>query len=159
MEFALERRLLREEEARKGHELASQRSPEHLLWRRPSRRMSDLPPVSPAKPDQQPLLESRPSRYGAVESPPVSKDSSHRLTSPVVIERVRLLLGIVFGSVSGTLSGVCLLFAKTGIELLVLSFSGDNQFRDPRAWAIVVPLIVAALLQVRVADRICPCPL
>lgn len=43
------------------------------------------------------------------------------------IERSRLALGVAYGSVSGCLSGLCLLFAKTGVELLILTVVGHNQ--------------------------------
>lgn len=43
------------------------------------------------------------------------------------IERTRLILGVAYGSASGALSGLCLLFAKTGVELLILTVVGDNQ--------------------------------
>lgn len=43
------------------------------------------------------------------------------------VERTRLVLGVAYGGASGTLSGLCLLFAKTGIELLILTVVGQNQ--------------------------------
>lgn len=42
-------------------------------------------------------------------------------------ERTRLVAGVAYGAASGTLSGLCLLFAKTGIELLILTVVGQNQ--------------------------------
>lgn len=50
--------------------------------------------------------------------------------SNAAMERSRLILGVAYGGVSGTLSGLCLLFAKTGIELLILTVVGQNQVRD-----------------------------
>jgi len=59
------------------------------------------------------------------------------------------ILGISYGCVGGMLSGQSLLFAKSGIELLLLSvFNGENQFNQPLSWFIVVALIVTALSQV-----------
>lgn len=49
--------------------------------------------------------------------------------STAAIERTRLVLGVAYGGASGTLSGLCLLFAKTGIELLILTVVGQNQVR------------------------------
>ena len=43
---------------------------------------------------------------------------------------------------------MCLLFAKSGIELLVLSIAGDNQFGHWQSWALVLGLVAFALLQV-----------
>lgn len=47
--------------------------------------------------------------------------------SSAAIEKSRLILGVAYGGASGTLSGLCLLFAKTGIELLILTVVGQNQ--------------------------------
>lgn len=63
-------------------------------------------------------------------------------------ERIRLWLGIAYGSASGTLSGLCLLFAKTGVELLILTVVGQNQFKRWESWMIVLALLICALLQV-----------
>lgn len=63
-------------------------------------------------------------------------------------EKMRIWLGIAFGSASGTMSGLCLLFAKTGVELLVLTVMGDNQFKRWESWMIVLALLICALLQV-----------
>lgn len=43
------------------------------------------------------------------------------------VERTKLVLGLAYGAASGTLSGLCLLFAKTGIDLLILTVIGKNQ--------------------------------
>jgi hypothetical protein len=83
------------------------------------------------------------------------------------VERTKLVLGLAYGAASGTLSGLCLLFAKTGIDLLILTVIGNNQvcllhtapartfidsdyaqFGRFQAWLIVFVLIFAALLQV-----------
>lgn len=42
-------------------------------------------------------------------------------------ERSRVWVGAAYGATSGTLSGLCLLFTKTGIELLIMSIMGKNQ--------------------------------
>lgn len=64
-------------------------------------------------------------------------------------DSIRLWLGIAYGSASGTLSGLCLLFAKTGVELLILTVVGHNQFTKWQSWMIVLALLLCALLQVR----------
>jgi hypothetical protein len=52
----------------------------------------------------------------------------------------------VFGA---NISSQAMLFAKSGIELLILSiFQGQNQFIYPLTWLLVAALIVTALLQV-----------
>ncbi|KAG7099217.1 hypothetical protein E1B28_001084 [Marasmius oreades] len=61
--------------------------------------------------------------------------------------RTRLLLAISYASFSGILSGMCLLFAKSGVELLLLTIQGDNQFWRWESWVLVLGLVVFALLQ------------
>ena len=68
--------------------------------------------------------------------------------SLAVIERTRLLVGLTYGGCSGLLSGLCLLFAKTGVELLILTFIGFNQFNRWQSWAIVGILLLGEVLQV-----------
>lgn len=63
--------------------------------------------------------------------------------------RTRLLLAVSYASASGILSGMCLLFAKSGVELLILTAKGDNQFWRWEAWTLVGGLVVFAVLQVR----------
>ncbi|KAG6911965.1 hypothetical protein DXG01_000213 [Tephrocybe rancida] len=63
------------------------------------------------------------------------------------INHTRLLLAISYSSVSGIISGMCLLFAKSGVELLLLTLQGRNQFWRWQAWILVLGLVVFALLQ------------
>jgi len=70
------------------------------------------------------------------------------------IMRTRLLLAVSYASASGILSGMCLLFAKSGVELLILTAKGDNQFWRWEAWALVGGLVGFALLQVRTAAAV-----
>jgi len=63
------------------------------------------------------------------------------------IYRTRLLLALSYASFSGVISGMCLLFAKSGVELFLLTLSGQNQFWRWQAWTLVVGLVVFALLQ------------
>src|SRR5436305_1499402 len=63
------------------------------------------------------------------------------------MKKFQKILGISYGSVGGMISSQSLLFAKSGIELLLLSiFNCENQFDRPLSWFIVVALIVTALL-------------
>jgi hypothetical protein len=73
---------------------------------------------------------------------------SHEAPVSAGVERAHLLIGVAFGCISGSLSGMCLLFAKTGVELLILTVVGDNQFGRWQSWIIVLLLLVTALLQV-----------
>lgn len=83
--------------------------------------------------ERQPLLASK--------TPATTSDhhaESHRL----------LVAGLAYGSCSGALSGLGLLFAKTGVELLILStVGGQNQFGHWQAWMIVLVLLVTDLTQ------------
>ncbi|KAK0233094.1 hypothetical protein IW262DRAFT_1328656 [Armillaria fumosa] len=63
------------------------------------------------------------------------------------IDRTRLILAISYASFSGIISGMCLLFAKSGVELLLLTIRGDNQFWRWQAWVLVLGLVAFALLQ------------
>jgi magnesium transporter len=61
---------------------------------------------------------------------------------------------------------MCLVFAKAGVELLLLSIKGNNQFWQWQAWMLVLGLVGFALLQLwylnkalKLADPtiVCPC--
>ena len=65
------------------------------------------------------------------------------------LKKFQTILGISYGCVGGMISSQSLLFAKSGIELLLLSiFNCENQFNRPLSWFLAVALIVTALLQV-----------
>ncbi|GAA96943.1 uncharacterized protein L969DRAFT_90346 [Mixia osmundae IAM 14324] len=71
----------------------------------------------------------------------------------VWLARRRLLVGCAYGSVSGTLSGFCLLFAKTGVDLLFLTVLGQNQFTKGATWLIVLALLFTALCQLAYLNK------
>ncbi|KAN0124759.1 hypothetical protein V8E52_001311 [Russula decolorans] len=80
--------------------------------------------------------------------------------------RTPLLLSISYASTSGILSGMCLIFAKSGVELLLISIHGNNQFWKWQAWMLILGLVVFALLQLwyqhkslKLADPTIVCPL
>ena len=61
---------------------------------------------------------------------------------------------------------MCLLFAKSGVELLLLTLGGDNQFWRWQAWVLLLGLIVFARLQLWYMHKglvladptlVCPC--
>ncbi len=89
------------------------------------------------------------------------RDPDHRS-----INRTRLILAISYASFSGIISGMCLLFAKSGVELLLLTLRGDNQFWRWQAWVLVLGLVAFALLQLWYLHKalvlasptlVCPC--
>ncbi|GAA5908374.1 uncharacterized protein JCM6883_004370 [Sporobolomyces salmoneus] len=68
--------------------------------------------------------------------------------------KTRIWVGAAYGATSGTLSGLCLLFTKTGIELLIMSIVGKtNQFGHFEAWLIVIVLLVCELFQLAYLNR------
>ncbi|PWN42334.1 hypothetical protein IE81DRAFT_341515 [Ceraceosorus guamensis] len=82
--------------------------------------------------------------------------------------RRKLMLSVAYGAASGTLSGACLLLAKSGVELLVKTFEkdGENQFGRWQSWAIVATLGAAAIAQLwylnkalKLSDPTLVCPL
>lgn len=110
--------------------------------------------------ERTPLLDRKATTDSAPHSPV-------RLMAPTPsANRTRLLLAISFASFSGILSGMCLLFAKSGVELLLLTFRGQPQFWRWQAWVLVLGLIVFALLQLWYLHKglvladptlVCPC--
>ncbi|KAF8509811.1 hypothetical protein JB92DRAFT_2943898 [Gautieria morchelliformis] len=128
-------------------------------------RLASPPNTPPMTPPLSPLVHTSP-LHSALSSDTLSPQSASERTplllhtaddrkpaefvstspSPAIL-RTRLLLAVSYASVSGILSGMCLLFAKSGVELLILTAKGDNQFWRWEAWALVGGLIVFALLQ------------
>ncbi|KAJ1981229.1 hypothetical protein H4R34_002152 [Dimargaris verticillata] len=90
----------------------------------------------------------------------VSSASSATQTSPTLsllwvnqwtaleVHKLQTMCGLLYGLVSGMLASQSLIFAKSGIELLLVTvLDHDNQFGSLLTWAIVGALIVTALLQ------------
>ncbi len=60
---------------------------------------------------------------------------------------------------------MCLVFAKSGVELLLVSINGNNQFWQWQAWMLIFGLVAFALLQLwylhkalKLADPTIVCP-
>ncbi|KAH8835770.1 hypothetical protein DL96DRAFT_1575550 [Flagelloscypha sp. PMI_526] len=77
----------------------------------------------------------------------LSSSSTAAITKNSSIARTRTILAFSYASFSGILSGMCLLFAKSGVELLLLTIQGNNQFWRWQAWMLVFGLVAFALLQ------------
>lgn len=71
--------------------------------------LTALEPPTPAAVDPQQALAAK------------EAERQKAIALAVALERTRLFVGIAYGGASGTLSGLCLLFAKTGVELLILT--------------------------------------
>ncbi|KAF8213053.1 hypothetical protein K438DRAFT_1072691 [Mycena galopus ATCC 62051] len=99
--------------------------------------------------ERTPLLDrkSNPSSTSATSSRSPSRSRHHDTPETRSINRTRLALAISYASASGIISGMCLLFAKSGVELLLLTLRGQNQFWRWQAWVLVLGLVAFALLQ------------
>ncbi|KDQ63545.1 hypothetical protein JAAARDRAFT_29562 [Jaapia argillacea MUCL 33604] len=135
--------------------------------------LSPSPPLSPTLlptdavttqlvTENTPLIDRKRS-ISAASSPPSSISID---TRPPKLDHTLLMLSLSYASISGILSGMCLLFAKSGVELLVLTLKGHNQFWRWEAWMLVLGLVVFALLQLWylhkglvLADPTLVCPL
>ncbi|KAG0664256.1 hypothetical protein C6P46_001720 [Rhodotorula mucilaginosa] len=75
-------------------------------------------------------------------------------------ERTRLWLAIAYGATSGTLSGLCLLFTKTGMDLVIQTLvHRNNQFGHFGAWALLIVLLLSYLNRaLRLAGPTLVCP-
>jgi len=111
--------------------------------------------------ERTPLLDPK---SGTISPPPKARQPiDPDLKS---FDRTRLLLAISYASFSGIISGMCLLFAKSGVELLLFTLGGKNQFWRWEAWVLVLGLIIFALLQLWYLHKalvladptlVCPC--
>ncbi|KAI9056139.1 hypothetical protein LZ554_001067 [Drepanopeziza brunnea f. sp. 'monogermtubi'] len=77
-----------------------------------------------------------------------------RIPSMSSSPRMRLLLGLAYGSISGILSAHSLLVAKSAVELLVRTIIDRvNQFNRWQSWAILLGLVTLALTQLYYLHR------
>lgn len=136
----------------------------HLRNRPPSRPSSPLLIPTNSSTDltteRTPLLDRK--RYAA-STISLSSSTTQKHAIP---SRTPLLLSISYASTSGILSGMCLVFAKSGVELLLISINGNNQFWQWQAWMLILGLVAFALLQLwylhkalKLADPTIVCPL
>ncbi|KAI9460586.1 hypothetical protein BJY52DRAFT_1185947 [Lactarius psammicola] len=110
--------------------------------------------------ERTPLIDRK--RY----APSTTSLSSSATQKHAIPSRTPLLLSISYASTSGILSGMCLVFAKSGVELLLVSINGNNQFWQWQAWMLIFGLVAFALLQLwylhkalKLADPTIVCPL
>ncbi|KAK2875587.1 hypothetical protein FQN49_001592 [Arthroderma sp. PD_2] len=68
--------------------------------------------------------------------------------------RIKLLRGMIYGTLSGILSAHCLLLAKSAVELVVRTISDrENQFVRWQSWIILLALVFLALTQMYYMHR------
>ncbi|KAI9486586.1 MAG: magnesium transporter NIPA-domain-containing protein [Benjaminiella poitrasii] len=63
------------------------------------------------------------------------------------VEKIKRWIGISYGVLSGNISSQSMLFAKSGIELIILSVNGDNQLQYPLTWFLLVMMILTGAMQ------------
>ncbi|GAB5593125.1 hypothetical protein Unana1_08025 [Umbelopsis nana] len=64
------------------------------------------------------------------------------------LPKLKMKLGISYGMLSGNISSQSLLFAKSGLELVILTLiHGQNQFKYILTWFLVFIMIITAILQ------------
>lgn len=67
----------------------------------------------------------------------------------VTMDDFKKYIGISFGVLSGNISSQSILFAKSGLELIILSVVFDkNQLQYALTWILLVMMILTAILQV-----------
>ncbi|KAI9316071.1 hypothetical protein BX666DRAFT_2019648 [Dichotomocladium elegans] len=67
---------------------------------------------------------------------------------------LKMWLGISYGVFGANISSQAMLFAKSGLELLLISvFGDDNQFIYPLTWMLLLGLIFTAVLQLYYLNR------
>ncbi|KAH9004016.1 hypothetical protein EDB86DRAFT_2798160 [Lactarius hatsudake] len=145
----------------------------HLSEYSYSARLRNEPPSQPSSPfliptnsttdlttERTPLINRK--RY----APSTISLSSSVTQKHAIPSRTPLLLSLSYASTSGILSGMCLVFAKSGVELLLISINGNNQFWQWQAWMLIFGLLAFALLQLwylhkalKLADPTIVCPL
>lgn len=113
------------------------------------KRRRSMPPVGAIRPsdpsvsgERQPLLPKHTTSAAAVSPnrskkprPPALSFDDPKLgfisleKTMQGIERTRVWLAAAYGATSGTLAGLCLLFTKTGVDLVILTIQGKDQVR------------------------------
>ncbi|ORX94689.1 hypothetical protein K493DRAFT_220833 [Basidiobolus meristosporus CBS 931.73] len=74
--------------------------------------------------------------------------------SAIALIKMKLLLGSLYAVISGVLSSLTLLFAKSGVELLLITIlDGKNQFDRILSWVIAFAILCSALLQLYYLNR------
>ncbi|KAF8321315.1 hypothetical protein DL93DRAFT_2093944 [Clavulina sp. PMI_390] len=109
-------------------------------------------PLVPPAPNLPTASEVTPLLMGADPKPHVhispSRASSIRSFLPSNSNaRTPTILAISYASISGLLSGMCLIFAKSAVELLLVTAQGKNQFWRFESWLLLISLGVFALAQ------------
>lgn len=72
----------------------------------------------------------------------------------VSMEDLKKYCGISYGVLSGNISSQSILFAKSGLELIILSVVFDkNQLQYALTWILLVMMVLTAILQVFMSNK------
>ncbi|EUC66880.1 magnesium transporter NIPA protein [Rhizoctonia solani AG-3 Rhs1AP] len=125
-------------------------------------RLEESAPTPPHPANQSQPTENDSERGSLLDPKPTATELLHDSVS----QRSTVWIAVSYAFVSGLISGMCLIFAKSGVELLVLTIGGHNQFWRWESWMLVVCLGIFALLQLwylhkslTYADPTLVCPL
>ncbi|EST05315.2 Magnesium transporter NIPA [Kalmanozyma brasiliensis GHG001] len=125
-----------------------------------------VPPTGPASKRDYGTLGPSSRKRKKPDVPRLDLASLEPRVDAETLRSTKLGLAVAYGGASGTLSGACLLLAKSGVELLMLTFAGENQFGRYQSWLLLGILLAAALLQLwylnkalKLADPTLVCPL
>lgn len=133
------------------------------VWRIQSRgiRLPDDSPSNYASPRNEAAIPFRPTGLASPRSS-ISSIQDIRGVDKVVRfadnletqeDRTLTFCGLAFAAVSGTLSGLCLVLAKSAVELVITTIAhwrtgrGQNEFTRIQTWFLVAGLGLAAVLQ------------
>lgn len=68
----------------------------------------------------------------------------------VSMDEMKKYIGISYGVISGNISSQSILFAKSGLELIIISVVLDkNQLQYALTWILLVMMVMTAILQVK----------
>ncbi len=69
----------------------------------------------------------------------------------ISLEDMKKYIGISYGVMSGNISSQSILFAKSGLELIILSVVLDkNQLQYALTWILLTMMVMTAILQVKI---------
>ncbi|KAJ9120129.1 hypothetical protein QFC22_003027 [Naganishia vaughanmartiniae] len=111
---------------------------------------SPAPPLQPAQKGHRRVKIVLPSNAGSFDG----EDERHPLKNKPKPNKSLTLVGMSFAACSGTLSGLSLLFAKCGVELLVITFASggkQNQFKSVQSWILLAGLGFSELSRLQVS--------
>ncbi|EIE86544.1 hypothetical protein RO3G_11255 [Rhizopus delemar RA 99-880] len=72
----------------------------------------------------------------------------------VQVDEFKKYIGISYGILAGNVSSQSMLFAKSGVELIILTIASDkNQLQYPLTWILLTMMIFTAILQLHYLNK------